>query len=65
METEDYEVERILEKKEVKKGRVMYLVKWKNFDDPADFTWEPPENLEDVQELLDKFEREVEVNNFC
>jgi len=65
VETEDYEVERILEKKEVKKGRVMYLVKWKNFDDPADFTWEPPENLEDVQELLDKFEREVEVNNFC
>ena len=42
----------------------MYLVKWKNFDDPADYTWEPLDNLEAAQDLVDKFEKDLEVNSF-
>jgi len=60
---EDYEVERILEKKTGKKGKVEYLVKWKNFDDPADNTWEPAANLEVAQDLIEKFEKETKTEN--
>jgi len=57
---EDYEVEEILEKRVAKKGKIEYLVKWKNFDDPADNSWEPKNNLEAVQNLIDKFEKDLE-----
>lgn len=57
---EDYEVEKILEKRVVKKGKIEYLVKWKNFEDPADYTWEPTNNLEAVRDLVDKFEKDLE-----
>ena len=60
---QDYEVERILEKKTGKKGKVEYLVKWKNFDDPADNTWEPAANLEVAQDLIEKFEKETKNEN--
>jgi len=58
---DDYEVEKILEKKMTKKGKIEYLVKWKNFDDPADNSWEPSNNLVAVQDLVDKFEKDIEV----
>ena len=64
VEEEDYEVEKFLEKKKSKKEKVTYLVKWKNFDDPADYTWEPSDNLEAAQDLVDKFEKDLEVNLF-
>ena len=57
---EDYEVEEILEKRVVKKGKIEYLVKWKNFEDPADNSWEPSSHLEAVQDLVDKFEKDLE-----
>ena len=40
----------------------MYLVKWKNFDDPSDYTWEPLENLESVQDMVDQFDMDLEDN---
>ena len=63
-EDEDYEVESIIEKRVAKKGKVEYLVKWKNFDDPADYTWEPSNNLDAVKELVTKFEKELESKLF-
>ena len=57
---EDYEVEKIMEKRVSKKGKVEYLVKWKNFDDPADYTWEPSNNLDDVKDLVTLFEKDLE-----
>ena len=49
-----YIVEKILEKK--KEGnRVKYLVKWDGYPIEQS-TWEPEENLESVQTLLDEFE---------
>ena len=58
---DDYEVEKILEKRTAKKGKVEYLVKWKNFDDPVDYTWEPANNLDAVKDLVTKFEKDLEV----
>jgi hypothetical protein len=52
-------VEKILEKRVVKKGKVEYLVKWKTFDDILETTWEPAGNLKSVQNLIDKFEKEL------
>ena len=57
---EDYEVEKIMEKRVSKKGKVEYLVKWKNFDDPADFTWEPTNKLDAVKDLIIQFDKELE-----
>ena len=54
---DDYEVENILDKRVAKKGKVEYLVKWKNFDDLADYTWEPANNLEDVKDMVANFEK--------
>ena len=54
-EEDDFEVEQILDKREAKKGKVEYLVKWKTFDD----TLEPSANLESVQNLIDQFEKEM------
>lgn len=33
-----------------------YLVKWLNWDRPQDLTWEPPENLTTVKDLIEIFE---------
>ena len=44
----------------MKKGKIEYLVKWKNFEEPADYTWEPTNNLEAVRDLVDKFEKDLE-----
>ena len=54
MSDEEYEVEKVLDKR-VKKGQVEYLVKWKNYDDPDDNTWEPADNLAECQHLVDEF----------
>ena len=50
---EEYEVEKVLEKR-FRKGRVEYFVKWKNYDET---TWEPLKNLTNVQDLIEKYEK--------
>jgi chromobox protein 1 len=63
-EEDDYEVEKIMDKRVAKKGKVEYLVKWKNFEDPADYTWEPANNLVAAKVLVAKFEKDLEVKLF-
>eukprot|EP00092_Neocalanus_flemingeri_P026527 GFUD01028750.1.p1 GENE.GFUD01028750.1~~GFUD01028750.1.p1 ORF type:complete len:1371 (+),score=452.05 GFUD01028750.1:48-4160(+) len=59
---DDYEVEKILDKRG--KGRkVEYLVKWKTFEKVDDQTWEPLENLTESSEIVEAFEKELEVKN--
>merc|ERR1711874_541850 len=53
---EEYEVEKIIEKR-LRKGKVEYLVKWKNWNDPGDNTWEPIAHL-DCDDIISKFEKE-------
>ena len=45
MSDEEYEVEKIIDKR-IRKGAVEYYVKWKGWEDPSDNTWEPVGNLD-------------------
>ena len=40
--------------------QIEYLVKWKNYDDPDDNTWEPADNLKEAKNVIDKFEKDLE-----
>ena len=62
MSDEEYEVEKILDKRQ-RKGGMEYLVKWKNFDDPDDNTWEPSDNLGDAEEKIKMFEKDLEAKS--
>ena len=48
-----YEVEVVLDKR-IKKGKLEYFVKWKDYDET---TWEPLANLLNVKDLIDEYER--------
>ena len=59
-EVEEWEVEKILNKKRMR-GVEKYLVQWKGFTAEGD-TWERRENLKNAEELIEEFEQgEVEV----
>ena len=59
-EVEEWEVEKILNKKRMR-GVEKYLVRWKGFTAEGD-TWKRRENLKNAEELIEEFEREgVEV----
>ena len=60
MSDEEYEVERILDKRMNKSGFTEYLVKWKNYEDPEENTWEPFDNLGDAEKAIKLYEREQE-----
>lgn len=34
---------------------MMYLIKWKNYPDPKDYTWEPIQHLTEVEDLVREF----------
>ena len=55
-EEEEYKVEKILNKRKFRE-RDRYLIQWKGYTIEED-TWKPRENLENVQELVDRFEGE-------
>jgi len=52
---EEWEVEKILNKKKTK-GVEKYLIRWKEFTVEGD-TWKRRENLKNVEELIEEFER--------
>ena len=52
-EVEEYEVEKILDKR-LMKGKLEYLVKWIGWEEG---TWEPARNLDGSQNLIDIFEK--------
>lgn len=59
---QEYEVERILDKKTFREGKgkkkksvVKYLVKWRGYED-CDNSWEPIENLVNAPDLVNEFE---------
>ena len=54
-EVEEWEVEKILNKKKIK-GVEKYLIRWKGFTVEGD-TWERKENLKNTEELIKEFER--------
>ncbi|KAI1932577.1 hypothetical protein LOZ58_003747 [Ophidiomyces ophidiicola] len=50
-----YVVEKIVSHEFAKKGTLVFLVKWKGYDDFSDMTKEPEENLEGAQEVLQEY----------
>ena len=55
---DEYIVEKILDKKRVN-GFTKYKVKWEGYEDLADCTWEPKENLENVAYLIEEFDNSL------
>ncbi|PIK53276.1 putative chromodomain Y-like protein [Apostichopus japonicus] len=53
-EEEVFEVYKILARRKTRKGNLEYLVRWKNYGEEDD-TWEPIENLQDCDEVLNDF----------
>ena len=56
VEEEEYEVELIVDKREML-GKVEYLVKWRGWEDLSDRTWEPLDNLEGSLNLVEEYEK--------
>ena len=46
----------------VKGKKIEYLIKWKNYDNPEDNTWEPADDLEVADELIQIFENSMVQN---
>ena len=59
MEEDEYVVEDILDKRVGKKGNVEYLIKWKDFNQPEDNTWEYFANIENFKQLVYDFETKL------
>merc|ERR1711864_49955 len=57
---EEYEVEKILDKRVEKGGYTEYLVKWRNYEE-GENTWEPVDNLGDAEVAIKAFEKEIEL----
>ena len=57
MNEDEFIVEKILDKRNAKKGKVEYLIKWKNYDNPEDNTWEPVDNIDGYKNLIEAYEK--------
>jgi len=57
----EYEVELILDKK-IKKGQILYLVKWKGYS-LDETTWEPADNLDNAPLKIRDFENQLLAKN--
>merc|ERR1712243_375283 len=60
-----YEVEEILDKRAEKGGYTEYLIKWKNYEDPEENTWEPVDNLGDAEKAIKAFEKDLEAKTLA
>ena len=55
-ENQEFEVERILAKREDDQGRTFYLVKWQGYQ-YEDSTWEPDTHLANSTRAIEDYER--------
>lgn len=59
---EEYEIERIIDKRIRLNGEIEYKVKWKYYDEDQS-TWEPIQYLNNAQEAIKDYENEIKENN--
>lgn len=52
---EEFKVEKIIDKRKTKRGKIEYLIKWEGYPD-EDNTWEPEDNCE-CKERMEEFEK--------
>ena len=62
MNEDEFIVEKILDKRIAKKGKVQYLIKWKNYNNSEDNTWEPAENIDGYKNLIEVYEKSLVVH---
>ena len=48
----------------MKKGKLEYLVKWKNYNKPEDNTWEPANNIDGYKDIIQAFEKTLTDEKF-
>jgi molybdopterin-guanine dinucleotide biosynthesis protein len=53
---EEYEVEKIIDSR-IKRNKLQYKIKWKNYPDPAEDTWEDESNVTNATNLVQQFYR--------
>lgn len=58
IQTQEYIVEAILDKRINSRGLPEYLIKWEDYPE-EDSTWEPAENVQAVKSLMDLFEKNL------
>ncbi|KAF1850400.1 chromo-domain-containing protein [Cucurbitaria berberidis CBS 394.84] len=51
---DEYIVEKVLGHR-IRKGELEYHVKWQGYDDPADHTWEPEQNMDGAVDVLKEY----------
>ncbi len=61
LEEDEYYVEKVLDKKVIK-GQDRYLIKWEGWPEDAS-TWEPLENLGNINNLIEDFEKRRQNKN--
>ncbi|XP_077983009.1 chromodomain Y-like protein 2 [Glandiceps talaboti] len=59
--TEVYEVETIRARRKNRKGKIEYLVKWRNYGSDDD-TWEPVTNLRQCMQFVDAYNERIQKN---
>ena len=57
--SEEFEVEKILDKRAGKNGRPEYKILWKGYPDEEDCTWEPVGNLTGSEALMAEYEESL------
>jgi hypothetical protein len=60
-EQQEFEVEEIIDRRQ-EKGKLYYLVKWKDFDSSAN-SWEPISNLIHFREMIKEYEKKKKVES--
>ena len=60
MSEEEYVVEKIVGKRINKDGVLEYKVKWEGYSD-QESTWEPLENLVNVQNIIEDYEKTLSI----